>query len=549
MVFLNRYLVRNLKRLRQILRTFTRYGFAFLFYRLPFWERWGGRALRETRQRPPQENLRRALEELGTTFIKVGQILSTRLDLLPEEYCRELRKLQDQAPPVGFESVRAVIEKELKKPLEEIFESFDEVPLASASIAQVHRAKLRDGPQVAVKVQKEGVEEMVNSDLEILTYLAQFMDRLSPSGEPVRASEMVAEFKKYLLREIDFLYEASNAQKFHHNFAQFQGVRIPRIFPAYSTKKVLTMELMEGIRLSQRENIPHDIDRAHLAETGVRAIFKMIFEDGFYHADPHPGNLLVLPDTQELVFLDFGMVGVVDEKTRENMLAILSAILKKDVERVMELLEEEFLLTPLSSPLHFRLDLAELLERYVFVDLQEINLQSLFTDFFYLLRRYHLRFPSHFSLLLRALAVAEGTGLYLDPQFTVVPHLEAFLEKTFAQYFGWEELSHKITDYALEWRRLLEEFPRRSREFLVQASKGKIRLHWESEELKELNRRLEQATNRLALSVILGSLLIGSSLVYINYPHLRFLSILGILGYGIAAFLGVILVVEILSHR
>ncbi|MEN3185685.1 MAG: AarF/ABC1/UbiB kinase family protein [Atribacterota bacterium] len=549
MTLFNRSLVRNLKRLRQILRTFTHYGFAFLFYRLPFWERWGVRILKEARQRPPQENLRLALEELGTTFIKIGQILSTRPDLLPEEYCSELRKLQDQAPPVSFGSVRAVVEKELKKPLEEVFERFDEKPLASASIAQVHRAKLHGGPQVAVKVQKEGVEEMVHSDLEILTYLAQFMDRFNPSGEPVRASEMVAEFKKYLLREIDFLYEASNACKFGHNFAQFQGVQIPRVFAEYSTKRVLTMELMEGIRLSQRENIPNEVDCTRLAETGVRAIFKMIFEDGFYHADPHPGNLLVLPETQELVFLDFGMVGVVDERTRENMLAILSAILKKDVERVMELLEEEFLLTPFPSPLHFRLDLAELLERYVFVDLREINLQSLFADFFYLLRRYRLRFPSHFSLLLRALAVAEGTGLYLDPHFTVVPHLKAFLEKTFAQYFTWDELSHKITDYALEWRRLLEEFPRRSRELLVQVSKGKIRLHWESEELKELNRHLEQTTNRLSLSIILGSLLIGSSLIFINYSHLRSLSILGILGYGIAAFLGVVLVIEILSHH
>ncbi|MGC8777266.1 MAG: ABC1 kinase family protein, partial [Candidatus Caldatribacteriaceae bacterium] len=342
---------------------------------------------------------------------------------------------------------------------------------------------------------------------------------------------------------------ASSAQKFRRNFIQFSGVRIPAIFTAYSTRKVLVMELMDGVRLSQQERIPESINRTHLAEIGVKAIFKMIFEDGFYHADPHPGNLMVLPETQELVFLDFGTVGVVDEKTRENMLSILSAMLQKDVERVMELLEEEFLLSPLPSPLNFRLDLAELLERYVFADLAEISLQNLFTDFFYLMRRYRLRFPSHFTLLLRALAVAEGTGLYLDPHFTMVPHLEESLKKAFTRYLGWDEVSRKVTDYALEWRRLLEEFPRRSRELLVQVSKGKVRLRWESEELKELNHRLEQVTSRLALSIILGSLLIGSSLVYTNYPHSRPFSILGILGYGIAAFLGVLLVIEILSHR
>jgi len=549
MLLFNRYLVRNLKRLRQILRTFTRYGFAFLFYRLPFWERWGTRAIREARRRPPQENLRRALEELGTTFIKIGQLLSTRLDLLPEEYCVELRKLQDQAPPVDFVAIRAIVERELQRSLEEVFDQFDETPLASASIAQVHRAQLRNGPPVAVKVQKPGVEELITSDLEILTYLAQFMDRFAASEEPIRASEMVAEFRKYLLREIDFLHEASSAQKLHHNFAQFPGVRIPKIFTAFSTRRVLVMELMEGIRLSQEERIPPQVDRTSLAEIGVKAIFKMIFEDGFYHADPHPGNLMVLPDTQELVFLDFGTVGVVDEKTRENMLAILSAILKKDVERVIELLEEEFLVTPLPSPLNFRLDLAEILERYVFVDLQDISLQNLFTDFFHLMRRYHIRFPSHLSLLFRALAVAEGTGLYLDPHFAVAPRLEEYLKNTFTRYFGWEEISRKVTDYALEWSRLLQEFPRHGRKLLTQVSRGKIRLRWESEELKQLNRRLEQVTNRLALSVILGALLIGSSLVYINYPHSQPFGFLGILGYGIAAFFGVLLVIEILSHR
>lgn len=548
-MFLGRHFVRNLSRLRQILRVFTRYGFAFLFYRLPFWERWGMVTLKEARQKPPQENLRRALEELGTTFIKIGQILSTRLDLLPEEYCLELRKLQDQAPPIGFPEIKRVIEEELKKPLEEIFEFFDETPLASASIAQVHRGKLRDGPLVAIKVQKPGIEEMVSSDLEILAYLAQFMDRFSPFGEPIRATEMVAEFKKHLFQEMDFLHEASNARKVRQNFIHFSGVRIPEIFLPYSTKRVLVMELIEGIRLSQRERFPEGIDCAFLAQVGVRAIFKMIFEDGFYHADPHPGNLMVLPETQELVFLDFGTVGVVDEKTRENLLFILSAIFKKDVERIMEILEEKFLLTPLTSPLNFRLDLAELLEQYVFVELQEINLQNLFTDFFYLLRKYHLRFPSHFSLLLRALAVAEGTGLYLDPRFSVIPPLEEVLKKTLSRYLEWEEISQKVTDYALEWRRLLEEFPHRSRELLRQFSKGKMRLSLESEELKELNRRLEQVTNRLALSVILGSLLIGSSLVYINYPTSKPLGVLGIMGYGIAAFLGVLMVIEMLSHH
>ncbi len=540
---------RHSRRLQQILHTFARYGLPLLSRRIPLFERLRFFLSPEVLSRPPQENLRLALEELGPTFIKIGQILSTRLDLLPEEYCRELRKLQDQAPPVSFASIRQVIEEEFRKPLEEVFPHFDSSPLASASIAQVHRARLPDGREVAVKVQKPGIAEVILEDLAVLESLFRVVDRLN-FLEGVPASELLLEFRKYFLRELDFLIEAQNMRRFRENFEGFDGITIPQVFLPYSTRRVLVSELIEGIPLSHLD--PASLkkeDRQYLAQRGIEAILKMIFEDGLFHADPHPGNILFRPSQKDLVLLDFGTVGVIDRTTREHMVRMLFALLEKDTERVVEILEEEFLLSSLPSPLAFRLDLSEVIERYVASDLREIRLESIVQEFFYLARKHHLRFPTHFSILLRALVVAEGTGLLFDPEFNVFPHLEEALKRIIVRSMQLERVRERLEEYVLDWKEFLENLPHRLDRLLAHTISGKIRLQAESHDLEGMNRRIERMSTRLALSVILGSLLIGSSLIYTNYPYSRLLGILGILGFAIAAFLGITLVIEMLSHR
>lgn len=542
-------MLRHSRRLRQILRTFARYGLPLLSRRIPLFERFRFLVPRETLARSPQENLRLALEELGPTFIKIGQILSTRLDLLPEEYCRELRKLQDQAPPVDFASIRKVIEDEFRKPLGDVFPFFDPKPLASASIAQVHRARLPDGTEVAVKVQKPGIEETILEDLAILEGLFRFADRLN-FLESVPTHELLLEFRKHLLRELDFLAEAQNMRRFRENFADFPGIAIPRVFSEYSTRRILVSELVEGIPLSHLDSASiEEKDRRYLAEQGVVAILKMVFEDGFFHADPHPGNILFRPATKDLVLLDFGTVGVIDRTTREHMVRMLFALLEKNTERFVEILEEEFLLSPLPSPLAFRLDVSEVIERYVASDLREIRLESVVQELFYLARKHRLRFPAHLSILLRALVVAEGTGLLLDPTFNVFPHLEETLRRIILRSMRPERLAERFEEYALDWKEFLENLPHRLDRLLAHTLSGKIRFQAESHDLEGMNRRIERMSTRLALSVILGSLLIGSSLIYTNYPYSRILGVLGILGFAIAAFLGITLVIEMLSHR
>ena len=544
-----RYSLRHTRRLRQILRTFSRYGFPLLSRRIPLLERMNFLVSREVLSRPPQENLRRVFEELGPTFIKIGQILSTRLDLLPKEYCQELRKLQDQAPPLDFPVIREVVEKEFQRPLEEIFSFFDPHPLASASIAQVHRALLPGGTYVAVKVQKPDVEKTILEDLEIFEVFLRFADRFVFFHEGVSVEELFLEFRKHLLREIDFLSEAQNMRRFRENFAHFEGITIPQVFSAYCTRRVLTSELIEGVPLSKLDvSSLSSEDRKALARQGVEAILKMVLEDGFFHADPHPGNIIVC-EGGRLALLDFGNVGVIDRKTLKTMVRMLFALLEKDTERVVEILEEEFLLSPPSSPLALRLDLSEVLERYISSDLREIRLESVVHEFFYLARKYRLRFPSHFSTLLRALVVAEGTGLLVDPTFNVFPHLEEALKKTFTQSLRPEHFTERLEEYFLDWKELFEALPHGLEKLLNQALSGRIRLQAESEDLREMSKRLERMSTRLSLSVILGCLLIGSSLIYTNYPYSRILGIFGILGFGIAAFLGISLVIEMLSRR
>jgi len=544
---------KNFKRFREIVRVFSKYGFSYLFSRIRFLERIGVRFLKkEIVENPPWVNLRLAFEELGTTFIKAGQILSSRVDLLPPEYCQELKKLQDEAPAVSFEEVRRVVEEELGTSLENVFWEFDPRPLASASIAQVHRAVLKkSGEKVAVKVQKPGVREMVVADLEILSYLARFGERLHGMADSITFSELVAEFRKGLLREIDFTFEAVNARKMRDNFLDFEGVYIPRVFSELTTSRVMVMELIEGVPLSKmlKEGALDTETAKMLAEIGARAIFKMIFEDGFFHGDPHPGNLMFRGETRELVYLDFGMVGAIDRETRRNIVLLLQAALEKNAARMIHLLEEEFMEGPIDSSLSLRFELNEILEHYVASNLREINLKSLFFDFFHLLRKYQLHFPASLVSLLRALVVAEGTGRELDPEFSLAPYLSEYLRKVLVRWLSPERIRQDLLDYLLEWESLLRNFPENAREIFSQLSSGKFTLRLKSKEIEETNRRLETVSTRLSLSIVLGSLLIGSSLVYINFPGIRFLSVLGILGYAVAAFLGIVLVFEMLRHH
>jgi len=540
---------RNFKRFREILRVINKYGFSLR--RLVFFERWAFPPVsKQIMINPPQVNLRMALEELGTTFIKIGQILSTRIDLISEDYCRELKKLQDETTPVDFEEIRIVIEQELKTKIEDLFLEIDPVPLASASIAQVHRAVLKSGEKVAVKVQKPNVENKVNADLEILTYLAGFSDRLKIFSEGISFSELVAEFKKNLMREIDFLYESINAIKFRENFKEQEGIYIPKVFPTYSTRKVLVMELIEGTRLT-RINDCHieGLDCQLLAERGALAVLKMIFEDGFFHADPHPGNIMVKEPDGELVFLDFGMVGAIDSETRESIVKILLAALQKDASRMVSYIEEEILIAQVKSTVELRLDLNEILERYITADLKEMNLKNLVTDFFYILRKHELRFPANFTSILRALVVAEGTGMLLNPHFTITPYLEKILRRVFGRAMDFDNVSKKAFNYLLDWKKLIEEFPDKSYEILAKLAAGRFSVKFENKELEEISRKIDSVSNRVSLSIILAALLIGSSLIYTNYQYLKSLSILGILGYIIAAFLGIALIFEMLRHR
>lgn len=364
--------IRNIKRLQQILQILGKYGFGYIVDRLNIERNLIGRKLINLAATkkidlfdlPVPVRMRKMLEELGSTFIKFGQMLSTRPDLIPLEFCKELEKLQDKVPPFPYEKVKKQILEELKSPVDRIFSSFSLSPIAAASLSQVHLAQLETGQKLVVKVQRPGIKKIITADLNILTVLAQLIERHIEESRLYNPLEMVDEFKKAILREIDFKIEARNIEKFRRNFKDDERVYIPEVRHNLSSNKILTMEQIEGIKINNIEEILEaGLDRKQIAVNGTEIILKQIFTHGFFHADPHPGNIFILKD-KRIVFLDFGMVGRIDEETKSQISNILSAVIQQDVSAIIENFVSMGTIEEETDFRKLKLDLTDLLESY-----------------------------------------------------------------------------------------------------------------------------------------------------------------------------------------
>jgi ubiquinone biosynthesis protein len=375
------------------------------------------------------EHLRLALEELGTTFVKLGQILSTRADLLPPEYLTEITKLQDCASPVPFEAIKQTLDAELGRPIEEMFAEFDPKPVAAASIGQAHQATLFDGTEVIVKIRRPGVVEQVNEDLEILKELAaaaskrwQFADRYDLNG-------LVEEFSQTLRAELDYIREAHNAERFAANFKNDPIIRIPRVFWDTTTSRVLTLERVRGLKINDLVGLDQSgIDRTRLAESASGAVLKMVCEDGFFHADPHPGNFFIQPDGT-IALIDFGMVGLLDETTQDRLADLLISITRNDADRLVDVFFDLGVTRTRVDRQSFRRDIENLLSAYWGLPLSELRVMNILDDVFEVMRRHHLHLPSNLALLLKTVIMVEGLGVNLDPDFRLTTILLPYSEK------------------------------------------------------------------------------------------------------------------------
>ena len=537
----------NFRRFSQISRVLVRHGFGFVFD-----------VRRDRREKKGLEEflapnfgvrLRLTLDDLGPTFVKFGQVLSTRSDILPEGVLLELQKLQDTAKPMPAGVAQEIIERELGAPVDEVFASFDPIPLGSASIGQVHRAVLLTGETVAVKVQRPEAPARVGGDLELMRDFAALLDRRFGRRLFVDVRGLVAEFEVVIRRELDYTAEAENARRFAANFAGTEVV-IPNVYLDLTTPRVLTEEYIEGTRF--RDIRPLSLtpsERRRVATMGADAIFKMAFEDGFFHGDPHPSNLLLTP-SGHLALLDFGMVGFMSQGDIEALSKLFIAVIQRDASAALWALERLGVRYATEIRGDLVRDLREFLNKYSGLSVGEVTLGQALSELIALARRYRLRMPPVFPLLTKALVTAEGLARSIDPTINVYEVARPYAQRLLSERYRPGAVLEALEEHALEYARYAEELPEQIRQLLTEVADGELEVQLEHGGLDELIGSVDVLANRLVFAVVTAALLVGSSMLGafdVGGPNVPYLgaSLISFLGFTLAVILTIILMVTI----
>ena len=546
---------RHLNRYREVITILAKHGFGDLLHMLRLDSRLEA-GLKVMMRHPPVDTSARpgrvilTIQELGPTFVKAGQYLSTRADVVPAEYLSELARLQDRVPPFPAEEARRIVEEDLGRPIAKLFARFDGHPLAAASIAQVHAAALFDGSEIVVKVQRPRIRGIVAADLEIMARLAALAERHIEEWRWRRPTRLVAEIARSLDREMDFSLEAAHVERFARQFAGDATVRAPKVHRALSSARVLTLERLHGIKADD----PAALERAGLdpriaAQRLAGHYLAMIFTHGFFHADPHPGNLLIQPD-HVIAYLDFGMTGRLDLATREALADVIVAVSERDQATLGQALlalaerDEE------PDPRAFEDDVAELMDQYAYRPLSEWRLGRMLEQLFQTTARYHVRIPPDLFLMVKALTELESLTRTLDPNFDAVSAAIPFVRRVHEERFTPARLAERMAEAGRETLGLLASAPAEIRELIRQARRGRLLIEFEHKGLEPALSELDQISNRLAYAILLGSLVIGSALmVHAGLPpYWRGVSVLGAGGFLLAGVMGFWLLVAIIRH-
>ncbi|MBE9510322.1 MAG: AarF/ABC1/UbiB kinase family protein [Bacteroidetes bacterium] len=496
------------------------------------------------------ERMRLVLEELGPTFIKFGQIMSTRPDLIPLELILELKKLQDSVPPFSEAKAVSLIEHELGKLIAEIFKNFSPTPVAAASIAQVHKATLIEGEEVAVKVQRPGIDRIIETDLEIMFHLATMMEKHVEEMKSFNIVKIVEEFEKSIHKELNFSIEASSIERFGNNFQKDLNIYVPKCYRNYSTKKILTMEFIEGIKISDIESIQaNSLNRKIIAKRGADLVLKQIFEYGFFHADPHPGNIWVLPENV-ICFLDFGMMGTLTRTTIKLITSIAAGAINHDIDRIIRSLLRLCETNGEVKTQKLELQITELIDRYFHQSLEQIDMAALINDLIRFFPENNLKMPSDLYLLGRSLLLLQGNGEMLDPDYNVANQIEPYLKKMIRERLHIRKIAKDLFISSEELVQLTKELPFEIREIIEKVKNGTIKMDIEHKGLNPMLGTHEQISNRITFAIVLASIIIGSSLIVLSKipPMWNDIPVIGLIGFLAATILGFWLLISIFRH-
>ena len=507
--------VKNVQRLRQILAVFAKYGFADILVRMNLRNFLSARLTQfaaSQAELTTQERLRLAFEELGPTFVKLGQLLSSRSDLLPESYVDEFRKLQDNVQPLTFEVVKEVVEKQLGKSLSEAYASFSPIPLAAASIGQVHEATLHTGEKVVVKIQRPEIEKIIETDISLLAFLAGLLEKYVPETKVIGPKTIVDEFFRTLYYELDFIVEANNVTKMKANLSSIPEIVIPLVYKQLSTNKILTMEKIEGLRVNDLKGLDAaGIDRKAIVAIGTRAFFKSVMIDGLFHGDLHGGNLFVLPGNK-LGIVDFGIVGRLSEKSRDQLASMVMALLSEDYENLCYTYADLGNAGPSVDFDGFQREVRNTLSPYVGLSLDELNSGRILIEATKIAAKYDIKIPGDWMLVFKAIFTIEGMGRSLDPTFDLLAAGQDLVKDLVKEQYSFQRISRDFAWIAKDVASLAQTLPRQIRWMFKKFNSNDFAFEFKSPDIQNLKYEVEQTGRRVSLGIIGAGLFIASSI-------------------------------------
>ncbi len=543
-----------MKRYGVIIDTLIKYGFGYFVDQMgirsfgSYRSRLKGRFDRGGTASTRPERARQVLEELGPTYVKFGQLMSMRQDLIPEEYAREFVKLQNEVHPFPFEDAKAVVEEELGASIEDLFEEFEERSIAAASIGQVHRARLKGGTEVVVKVQRPGIRDTIDADIDILYSIAAFAEEHLQGAKLYNPVDIVDELSRSIHSEMDYIQEARNIERFSTNFTDDPHIYVPKVYWEYTGLHVLTMEFVDGIKCDDVDSIekyglkPYDV-----AEYTANAFMKQVFADGFFHADLHSGNVFLLK-SGELALLDFGMVGYISNDMKSLLLDLLVSTVNGDVVQYVEVLSQFGMLPDNFDIRDFKGDYDLLMNKYYGRSLKQVDTPTAISEMIGLMRKYQIRIPPNVALLFKGIMTLNGFTLQLYPDFNVTLIAEPYAKKIMRDRVRPGNIARSFSKDMWYFSHLFHKAPLQISHILDIAEKGYLNLRFEHRGMDRIVGEINAASNRLSFSFIISAIIVGSSLIIQTgmEPHVWGVPLMGVMGFVVAGLLGLWLVVYIL---